>query len=173
MPLYKRSGQLAQIRASREPPILVIFLVRFGCIIFALLALGLSKMVISMISKIIFAITSLGFGGILWVLNSTTPASIGPVGVFGLFFLEYVFFVGAISFLSSGVFRLIKIFLGYFNIEHRLKERDFKFFLRNGFVLAFIPVILIIQQSAGGIDIFGLILLAIFQILSFVIILKR
>lgn len=107
------------------------------------------------------------------MLNSTSPSSVGPVGVLGIFVMAYFLFVGAISLFLYGGFRVIQMILLALGGKHSLKARDYGFFLKFSFVFAFAPIILIAQQSSGGIGIFDIILLAIFQILSFIIVLKR
>ncbi|MDO4902031.1 MAG: hypothetical protein Q4A21_00525 [bacterium] len=126
-----------------------------------------------MISKIIFIVTILSLGSIAWILNATTPSSLGPVGVLGLFILTYLFFVGIISFVAYGGFRAIQMVSSSFGDRVSIKSRNYRFFLQYSFILAFIPIILIAQQSSGGVGIFDIILLAIFQILSFIIVSKR
>ena len=143
--------------------------------IFALLALWAeSKMwyYLGMISKIIFAVSIASGVGILWMLNFTSPSSIGPIGILGFFALGYIFFLGVSGLLIYGAYRALGL-LAPNNSKIKFKNRDFKFFLKYAAVLAFFPVAVIAQQSAGGFKLFEFILIVILEIIVCIYISKR
>ena len=125
-----------------------------------------------MISKIILAITILASFGVLALLNLANPFTIGPAGVVAFFAMAYVVFLGLISLISYGGNKILSsTFLGARSKIFR--SREFSFFLKYSFVLAFAPIIMIVQQASGGINFFDIILVIIVQVISFAIVSKR
>lgn len=128
-----------------------------------------------MISKIIFAVSIISGAGILWILNFTTPSSVGPLGVLGLFILAYIVFAQIIVFLlygSSRIFSLVKTTFTKESVSPK-KERNFMFYYKYSLALAMAPLVIIAQQSVGSVGVFELILILIIEIIACVYISKR
>lgn len=126
-----------------------------------------------MISKKIFAVTLISGISIFWILNFTSPITAGPMGIFGFFVLVYVFLFGILSFFLYGANKIIHLSFLNSRIGLNLREKDIKFFLKYSAILAFAPLIAIVRISTGGIGIFEIILIIIFEIIACVYISKR
>lgn len=128
-----------------------------------------------MISKIILAVSVLSGVGILWILNFTTPSSIGPIGVLGLFVATFLLFAGIISAFLYGTNRLFEMVFSIFRKDDLFisKNRELKFFYKYALALAMAPLVLIAQQSIRGIGIFEIILVVILEIIACLYISKR
>ena len=128
-----------------------------------------------MISKIIFAVSIISGAGILWILNFTTPSSVGPLGVLGLFILAYIVFAQIIVFLlygSSRIFSLVKTTFAKESVSPK-KEHSLMFYYKYSLALAMAPLVIIAQQSVGSVGVFELILILIIEIIACVYISKR
>lgn len=128
-----------------------------------------------MISKIIFAVSILSGVGILWILNFTTPLSVGPFGVLGFFFLTYLFAFGIISLFLYSANRILYFVFSNLSSDFKIfsKKHEFIYFLKYSAVLPFAPIALIAQQSIGRMGIFEFLLVIILEIIACVYISKR
>lgn len=130
---------------------------------------------LDMISKIIFAVSLLSGVGILWILNFSTPSSVGPIGVLGFFALAYIFFVSLITLFLYGTNQILNLVFSNFAKGKKLFSRKHKliFFCKYAAVLAFAPLILVAQQSIRNVGIFEIVIIIFLEIIACVYISKR
>lgn len=128
-----------------------------------------------MISKIIFAVSLLSGVGILWILNFTTPSSVGPIGVLGFFTLAYILFIGLFTFFLYGADRILNLVFSGLNWGNNLfsKKHELIFFFKYAVVLAFAPLILLAQQSIRNVGFFELLVIILLETIACLYISKR
>lgn len=129
-----------------------------------------------MISKIIFAVSLLSGVGILWILNFTTPSSVGPIGVLGFFTLAYILFIGLFTFFLYGAGRILNLVfsgLNWGNNNLFSKKHELIFFFKYAVVLAFAPLILLAQQSIRNVGFFELLVIILLETIACLYISKR
>jgi hypothetical protein len=107
------------------------------------------------------------------VLQTTAPATIGPLGILLVFILLYVSVLGVLTFLLFGVGKIItKVILSF---TPKKSEHDFS--LRRAYyyssVLALAPVLFIGMQSVGEVSIYDVLLVSTFVIIACIYIAKR
>ena len=133
-------------------------------------------MVLFMISKIIFSLSTLSGVGLFLMLTQTSPNKVGPLGILILFMMVYLVFLGVISFFLYGSYRVFSIAVVYFRKGQPVVQKEVKtpgFFLKYSAALAFAPISLIAKQSTGGVGIFEILLLTIIEIIAIIYISKR
>lgn len=99
---------------------------------------------------------------LLVMLNFTSPADIGPLGVLLFFGLAYMIFFG-IALVIVQVFRKILQKKGKMSRKSHLYAA----------VLAFAPILLLLAQSMGSFGIFTIILVTLFVLLGCFLVNKR
>lgn len=120
-----------------------------------------------MIVKALLAIASVATVALFFVLQTTSPSTIHPVGLLGVFILLYIIATVIATFLLhslSGV---------YASMMNRFSPRAV---LRTGLrfsrayvyatVFAFAPVVLIAMQSVGGVGLIDVVLVAVFILVA-------
>lgn len=111
--------------------------------------------------KHLFSVASLIAALVLLVmLNFTTPAGIGPLGVLVFFTTFYILMLG----IAEGVVKVGAKMLG--------KSVGRKGYLY-GAVIAFGPIMLLLAQSLGSMSVWTLLLTAVFVLLACFLIAKR
>lgn len=130
---------------------------------------------LDMISKIIFAALLISGFGIFWILNFTTPSSVGPIGVLGFFALAYIFFIGLITLFLYGVNRILNLVFSNIFKDKKFfsKKHELIFFCKYAAVLAFAPLILVAQQSIRNVGIFEIVIIVFLEIIACIYISKR
>ena len=97
---------------------------------------------------------------LLVMLNFTTPAGIGPLGVLVFFTTFYVLMFG----IAVGIVRIFAKLLG-----KKMGQKEYLY----GVVIAFGPIILMLAQSIGSISIFTVALTVLFVLLGCFLVGKR
>ncbi len=115
-----------------------------------------------MLRKVLIVLTTLSFGGILLIINLTTPSSAGPLGVLSVFILAYIFFIGLSGLLIYFLSRLISHISILVKTRHPIKEISLKRALYFGIVVALAPIILIGLQSVDSSNVYSFSLVIIF-----------
>lgn len=97
---------------------------------------------------------------LLAMMNFTTPADIGPLGVLVFFTLVYAICLGLMVLLCRG----------YFSTLSKMKKRPIEGINKKSFyygsVLAFAPILMIFMRSFGGLNFLEVFLIVLFVIIS-------
>lgn len=107
------------------------------------------------------------------LMTFSTPSTAGPFGLLLIFISAYVFLIGFISLFLFGMNRLI-IFLSSGLVAKRpLQPLAFRRSYQYSTVLAMAPVMLVGLQSVGAIGIYGVLLVAIFEVIACMYVSRR
>lgn len=107
------------------------------------------------------------------LLLTTEPAAVGPVGILIVFVLMYVSTLGVVTFLLYGGSRMVSRIASYFTVKkpiHLLSLRRSYYFSS---VIALAPVMIIGMQSVGGVGVYELLLIGLFELIACIYIAKR
>lgn len=99
---------------------------------------------------------------LLVMLNFTTPADIGPLGVLFFFFLIYVLMYNLARF-------LVKVFWKILQKRGEMGQKGRLY----AAVIAFVPIMLLLAQSLGSLNVFTAILIILFAFLGCFLVYKR
>jgi len=126
-----------------------------------------------MLSRVITASTVLSVFFLAVLLMTTTPATIGPLGILIVFILMYVSTLGVLTFLlfygSRAIARLSKSVTVRRPLGTWSLGRSYYF----SSVLALLPVMLIGMQSVGKIGFYEVALMVIFAVVACIYLAKR
>ncbi|HEU4715393.1 MAG TPA: hypothetical protein VFS14_01030 [Candidatus Saccharimonadales bacterium] len=108
------------------------------------------------------------------LLQTTTPATIGPLGILFVFILLYVSVLGVLTFLLFGCSRIIaklasSIIVRKSTIQPLTLGRAYYY----SSVLALAPVLFIGMQSVGEVSIYDVVLVVLFVVIACIYIAKR
>jgi len=108
------------------------------------------------------------------LLQTTTPTTIGPLGILFVFILLYVSVLGALTFLLFGCSRIISklassIIVRKSTIQPLPLGRGYYY----SSVLALAPVLFIGMQSVGEVSIYDVVLVVLFVVIACIYIAKR
>ena len=108
------------------------------------------------------------------LLQTTTPATIGPLGILFVFILLYVSVLGVLTFLLFGCSRIIaklvsSIIVRKPTIQPLTLGRAYYY----SSVLALAPVLFIGMQSVGEVSIYDVVLVVLFVVIACIYIAKR
>ncbi len=107
------------------------------------------------------------------LLESTTPATMGPVGILIIFILMYVSVLGVLTFLlqlGSGLISKVGSFLAF---KKPIEPLGFKKSYYYSTVIALAPILFIGMQSVGEISFYDIFLVVVFVSIACVYIAKR
>ena len=107
------------------------------------------------------------------VLQITTPATIGPLGLLFVFIMLYVASLSALTFFIFGVSRVAARLAGSLTVRRPLQPLTLQQAYYYGSVVALAPVMLLGMQSVGAVGIYETILVVLFASLGCVYIAKR
>jgi hypothetical protein len=103
-----------------------------------------------MLKKILATVGVLSCVGLIYMLNSTTPATTGAFGVLAVFFLSYIVLVTIASFFIFWTYGLIKrVFYSEAGAVYNPVEFSFKRAYYFASVLSLGPVLLVSLKSVG------------------------
>jgi hypothetical protein len=107
------------------------------------------------------------------LLQTTTPATIGPLGILFVFILLYVSVLGVLTFLLFGcskiVVKIISVFFSRKPIHALSLGRAYYY----SSVIALAPVLFIGMQSVGKVSVYEVLLVALFVVIACIYIAKR
>jgi hypothetical protein len=107
------------------------------------------------------------------VLHTTQPSTIGPLGILIVFILMYVSVLGVLTFLLYFSSRIISRFSASFTVKKPVRPltliRSYYF----SSVLALAPVMFIGMQSVAEVEVYDLLLIALFVVIACIYISKR
>ena len=124
-----------------------------------------------MLKRIVAFMTVCSIVGVLAIMQSSTPSHSSPLIILLVFLLLYVSVCGALTFLLYGV-RLAVVRIG----KGKLNDHTNTLFSRSiayGSVLAFSPIILVAVQSIGGLKLYEIILVVVFEVVAIFYVYKQ
>ncbi|OIP85700.1 hypothetical protein COV88_03950 [Candidatus Saccharibacteria bacterium CG11_big_fil_rev_8_21_14_0_20_41_19] len=124
------------------------------------------KIVISVLSGI-----SLCFLAVL--LNVTTPATAGPLGILSIFVFAYLLSLGVVTFFIYWSRRLVSRLSAGLISKKPIEPMTFRTSYYYSTIVAAVPILLIGLQSVGSIGIYEVILVIIFVAIGCLYISKR
>lgn len=107
------------------------------------------------------------------LLYTTTPATIGPLGLLLVFIMIYTLVLGVLTFFVFGLSRLGTRLSGVLSLSRPLQSLTLKRAYYYCSVIALAPVMLLGMQSVGAIGIYEVVLVVLFTIIACVYIAKR
>lgn len=107
------------------------------------------------------------------MLVFTSPSTTGPFGLLVLFVSAYITFVGCISFFLFGMNRFIIMISKGMTLRRPVRAMAFRRAYYFSTVLAAAPVMLVALQSVGGVGIYELALVILFEVVACVYISRR
>lgn len=107
------------------------------------------------------------------VLQATTPATIGPLGILFVFILMYMSVLGALTFLIFGASQLTAKVSAAVTVKKPLRALGLRRSYYYSSVLALAPVMFVGMQSVGEVGLYDVLLVFIFVVIACVYITKR
>lgn len=107
------------------------------------------------------------------LLQTTTPTTIGPLGILIVFILMYVSVLCALTFLVFAASRLVVRVSSSFGARRPLGQISFVKSYYYSSVLALAPVMLVGMQSVGVVGVYEVLLIVVFTLISCIYIAKR
>ena len=107
------------------------------------------------------------------VLQITTPATIGPLGLLFVFIKLYVASLSTLTFFIFGTSRVAERLAGSLTVRRPLRSLTLQQAYYYGSVVALAPEMLLGMQSVGAVGVYETILVLLFAVLGCVYIAKR
>lgn len=107
------------------------------------------------------------------VLNTTTPASAGAIGVLGVFILTYMLVLCALTFLICGLSWLMAKIANSVAVRRPVVPLTLKRSYYYASVVALAPVIIVSLQSVGGVGVYELGLIILLVVIGCIYVTKR
>lgn len=126
-----------------------------------------------MLAKLLIIAGLASAGLLLLLLNITTPASAGALGILGVFLLSYIIVTSLMTFCVWFLEKLFRKLLSGLSITHRASSFTLKKAYYYASVIALAPVIILSLQSVGGAGIYEVLLVLFLVVLGCVYIAKR
>ncbi len=126
-----------------------------------------------MLEKIIAIMTPVSLGLLTVILNTTAPATAGPLGILAIFIFGYLSALGIITYILYGVSRTTSHLAVAFTVKKPLRAVSFKRAYYYSTVLAAAPIMLIGLQSVGSIGVYEFMLVLLFTVIGCLYITKR
>lgn len=111
--------------------------------------------------------------GLAVLLQMTTPATIGPLGILLVFVLMYIAALGVLTFLFIAINRLTLKFMGVLDSRKTHTPMSLTRAYYFASVMALAPVMIIGMQSVGQVGLYEFLLVVIFLIVASVYVAKR
>lgn len=129
------------------------------------------------VKRMLVKVLSVGFISALTLLvlvvQTTTPATIGPLGILFVFILMYVSVLCALTFLLFMASKLIARLASVMAVRRPVQAIDLVKSYYYSSVIALAPVMLVGMQSVGEVGFYDAMLILIFVIISCIYIAKR
>lgn len=126
-----------------------------------------------MLGKIIVFCSMASAVGLAVLLQMTTPATIGPLGILLVFVLMYIAALGVLTFLFIAINRLTLKFMGVLDSRKTHTPMSLTRAYYFASVMALAPVMIIGMQSVGQVGLYEFLLVVIFLIVASVYVAKR
>lgn len=126
-----------------------------------------------MLGKVIAFSAVVAAIALIVLLTATEPAAIGPVGILAVFILMYMSALGVVTFLLYGGSRVISKIASSFTVKKPIAPMSFRRSYYFSSVIALAPVMIVGMQSVGGVGVYELLLIGIFELIACTYIAKR
>lgn len=126
-----------------------------------------------MINKIIPLVTLVSAILLVTLINTTTPASAGPLGILGIFIFAYLLSLGVVTYFIYGVSRVVAHLSSAFTVRKPIQALPIKRSYYYATVVAAAPIMLVGLQSVGAIGVYEVALVLLFVVIGCLYITKR
>ena len=126
-----------------------------------------------MLGRIIVSSVIVAIAVLALLLSTNEHASIGPLGILVVFVLMYVLELGVLTFFLSGGSRVISKVTTSFTVKKPIMPLTLRRSYYFSSVIALAPVMVIGMQSVGGVGIYELLLIILFELIACIYIAKR
>lgn len=123
--------------------------------------------------KVITILTFLAVAGLVFILQTTTPATMGPLGILIVFILFYVSVLGGLTFLLFEGSRIIARVSRRVTVRRPMQAMSLRRAYYFSTLLALAPVILIGMQSVGNVGFYELLLIGALITIGCIYVSKR
>jgi hypothetical protein len=107
------------------------------------------------------------------LLQTTTPATIGPLGILLIFVLMYLSVLCVLTFLLFAISGMVAKVSSSMTLKRPLQQLSLRRSYYFASVVALAPVILVGMQSVGEVSFYDVLLIVVFIVISCVYIAKR
>lgn len=126
-----------------------------------------------MLGKIIALSSILAAVCLIFLLQATTPATIGPLGILFVFILMYITALGGLFFLILGIQKVFLKLMTIIDSRRGFQPMSFARAYYFSSVMALAPVMIVGMQSVGRVGVYELSLVVLFLVIACVYIAKR
>jgi hypothetical protein len=123
-----------------------------------------------MLSKILVLIILVAFVLLSTLIQSTSPATIHPLGILAIFILFYLLALGVLTFLIFGIGRFFNLFDAKVQLSDAITFQRSYYFAS---VIALAPVLFVGMRSIGRGTVWDVVLILMFEAIAFFYISKR
>lgn len=127
----------------------------------------------SMLGKIVAVSSVISFSALFLILQMTTPATIGPVGILFVFVFMYLSVLGLLTFFIFGVSKLLARVSKALSIKRQPSLMTINRSYYFASVIALAPVMVVGMQSVGEVGVYELLLVVLFLVIACTYISKR
>ena len=117
----------------------------------------------NLFTKLLIALMLLATVGLVIILNFTTPAQAGAVGILSAFILAYIVVVSVMSFFMYGIAKILFRAVSIVGVNPKLTPLTLRRAYYFSSVIGLAPVLLLSMQSVGTLSVyeFGLVFLLV------------
>jgi hypothetical protein len=126
-----------------------------------------------MLGKIIAISIGVAVTLLVVLLQTTTPTTIGPLGILIVFILMYVSALGVLTFLLFGGSKVVAKMSSSFTVRRPVRALTLGRSYYFSSVIALAPVLFLGMQSVGEVGFYDVILVVLFVVMACVYISKR
>lgn len=126
-----------------------------------------------MLGKVIAISAVVATLALVLLLSVTEPARIGPLGILIVFVLMYVSALGVLTLFLYGGSRIVGRIVSSFVIKKPARPLSLHRSYYFSSVIALAPIMIIGMQSVGGVGIYELLLITLFEVIACIYIAKR
>jgi len=126
-----------------------------------------------MLAKVLLLIGLVSAGLLLLIMTTYEPSAVGAIGILAVFFLGYVIILCALTLLLWTIIQLIKRLKARSKALSRIRSLTFRETYYYSSVIALAPIVLIGLRSVGGIGVYEVILVFLFEVLACVYVAKQ
>ena len=127
----------------------------------------------SMLSRVIAISVVVAVLVLVSILHITQPSTVGPMGILIVFVAMYVSVLGLLTFLLFSLSKLISKVSSSFTVKKPIRPLSLSRSYYFSSVIALAPVMLIGMQSVGEVEIYDVLLIALFVVIACIYISKR
>jgi hypothetical protein len=126
-----------------------------------------------MLGKIVALISSTATLLLIMLLYTTTPTTIGPLGILMVFILMYLSALGVLTFLTYRGRQIFSKLISSSKMKRSFREWSIGRSYYYSSILALAPVMFIGMQSVGEVGLYDILLIILFLVIACVYITKR